>query len=160
MFGLTEAELDSLPESMQVPKRGGIVRQRPDPLRADYLMLQDLAEVVLIRENLGKRPIYFTWSDGGYPDQTLGPERLPRHPGHGPEADADAGPAHRDGALVTTRARPMDYPRTDNLLWNVYHWKTATRPRPRGWVDPPSASILQLYCGGLRRIGAGVRAGG
>ena len=27
----------------------------------------------------------------------------------------------------------------------MYHWQTATRARPRGWVDPPSASILQLY---------------
>jgi hypothetical protein len=31
------------------------------------------------------------------------------------------------------------------LLWDVYHWKSAARERPRGWVDPPSASILQLY---------------
>ena len=35
-------------------------------------MLQDLATIFLIRDNMGKRPIYFSWSDGGYPDQTLG----------------------------------------------------------------------------------------
>ena len=39
----------------------------------------------------------------------------------------------------------VDLPRTRALLWDVYHWQTATRERPLGWVDPPSGSILQLY---------------
>jgi hypothetical protein len=39
----------------------------------------------------------------------------------------------------------LDLPRTEKLLWDVYHWKSAARPRPRGWVDQPSGSILQLY---------------
>jgi hypothetical protein len=39
----------------------------------------------------------------------------------------------------------LDLPRTRNLLWDVYHWKSASRERPRGWVDLPSGSILQLY---------------
>ena len=39
----------------------------------------------------------------------------------------------------------LDLPRTQALLWDVYHWQTATRERPAGWVDPPSGSILQLY---------------
>jgi hypothetical protein len=39
----------------------------------------------------------------------------------------------------------VDLPRTRALLWDVYHWSTATRERPAGWVDPPSGSILQLY---------------
>jgi hypothetical protein len=30
-------------------------------------------------------------------------------------------------------------------LWETYRWPTATRARPRGWVDVPSASILQVY---------------
>jgi hypothetical protein len=34
---------------------------------------------------------------------------------------------------------------TDHLLWDVYHYDAAARKRPRGWVDPPSASILQIY---------------
>ena len=44
--------------------------------------------------------------------------------------------------------------RSSSLLWDVYHWKTATRDRPFGWVDPPSGSILQLYAvvyGGVAR---------
>ena len=38
----------------------------------EYLLLQDLATIFLIRDNAGKRPVFFSWSDGGYPDQTLG----------------------------------------------------------------------------------------
>ena len=72
-FSLTEAQLDSLPEAMQVPAKGGVAF---DSLKIrfgqDVLLLQDLATIFLIRDNLGKRPIYFSWSDGGYPDQTLG----------------------------------------------------------------------------------------
>ena len=39
----------------------------------------------------------------------------------------------------------INIPRTQELLWNVYHWQSASKARPHGWVDPPSASILQLY---------------
>ena len=73
MFSLTPAQLDSLPEAMQVPENGGVTF---DSLKIafgqDILMLQDLATIFLIRDNMGKRPIFFSWSDGGYPDQTLG----------------------------------------------------------------------------------------
>jgi hypothetical protein len=49
----------------------------------------------------------------------------------------------------------LDVPRTRALLKDVYHWQTATRERPFGWVDPPSGSILQLYSvvyGGAARV--------
>ena len=67
------AEVDSLPEAMQVPENGGIAF---DSLQIrfgqDVLLRQDLATIFLIRDNMGQRPIFFSWSDGGYPDQTLG----------------------------------------------------------------------------------------
>ena len=73
VLSLTEAEVDSLPEAMQVPAKGGV---RFDSLQLsfgqDVLLRQDLATIFLIRDNIGKRPIFFSWSDGGYPDQTLG----------------------------------------------------------------------------------------
>ena len=72
-LNLDIAEIDSLPEAMRVPAEGGIAF---DSLQIrfgqDVLLRQDLATVFLIRDNMGKRPIYFSWSDGGYPDQTLG----------------------------------------------------------------------------------------
>ena len=30
-------------------------------------------------------------------------------------------------------------------MWQDYHWQSAARQRPFGWIDPPSGSILQLY---------------
>jgi len=50
-----------------------------------------------------------------------------------------------DSIVLSQGLGYLDVPRTDRLLWNVYHWRTATRERPYGWVDPPSGSILQLY---------------
>jgi len=38
----------------------------------------------------------------------------------------------------------MDLDRTKALL-NSYRWQSTARPRRRGWVDPPSQSILELY---------------
>ena len=65
--------MDSLPEAIAVKQGSGL---RVDSLviafGQDYLTLQDIATVALIRDNLGKRPIYFSWSDGNYPDGTLG----------------------------------------------------------------------------------------
>ena len=39
----------------------------------------------------------------------------------------------------------VDVDRTRALLFGTYHPEAAARSRPFGWVDVPSASILQLY---------------
>jgi hypothetical protein len=145
VFSLNEAQLDSLPEAMRVPEQGGVTF---DSLRVafgeDVLLLQDLATIFLIRDNMGKRPIYFSWSDGGYPDQTLGlspylvsqgfvRKLMPRRV------------VPNDSIVQSQSLGYLDMPRTKELLWDVYHWKSAARNRPRGWVDAPSGSILQLY---------------
>ena len=69
---LTEAQIDSLPEVSRVPKNAGV---KFDSLQAafgqEYLELKDLATLFMIRDNIGLRPIYFSWSDAGYPDQTF-----------------------------------------------------------------------------------------
>ena len=154
-LALTQAEVDSLPEAMQVPKSGGIAF---DSLQIrfgqDVLLRQDLASIFLIRDNQGKRPIFFSWSDGGYPDQTLGLSPYLVSQGFVRK-------------LMPTPVRPtetvqlspglgyVDVPRTRTLLAGVYHWQTATRERPFGWVDAPSGSILQLYSvvyGGSARV--------
>lgn len=111
----------------------------------DYLLLQDLAVVALIRQNLGKRPIYFSWSDGGYPDQTFGLGRYLVTQGMVRKLMEQPVTTVSDSLVDNPVLGLMDFPRTENLLWNVYHWKAIARPRPRGWVDPPSSSILQLY---------------
>jgi hypothetical protein len=145
VFSLTEAQLDSLPEAMQVPSQGGVAF---DSLRIDFgqdvLMLQDLATIFLIRDNLGKRPVYFSWSDGGYPDQTLG--LSPYLVSQGFVRKLMPKPVvPNDSIVMNPSLGYVDVPRTRKLLWDVYHWRSAARERPRGWVDQPSGSILQLY---------------
>ncbi len=145
VFSLSLAELDSLPEAMQVPAEGGISF---DSLRIkfgqDVLLRQDLATIFLIRDNMGKRPIFFSWSDGGYPDQTLG--LTPYLVSHGFVRELEPRPVTAsDSVKLSPGLGYLNLPRTEKLLQDVYHWKTASRDRPRGWVDQPSGSILQLY---------------
>jgi hypothetical protein len=145
VFSLTEAQLDSLPEAMRVPEQGGVAF---DSLKLsfgqDVLMLQDLATIFLIRDNLGKRPVFFSWSDGGYPDQTLG--LSPYLVSQGFVRKLMPKPVvPNDSIVLNPSLGYLDLPRTEKLLWDVYHWRSAARQRPRGWVDPPSGSILQLY---------------
>jgi hypothetical protein len=138
-------EIDSLPEAMRVPPEGGIAF---DSLQIrfgqDVLLRQDLATIFLIRDNLGRRPIYFSWSDGGYPDQTLGlsgylvSQGLVRKLLPVPAQESDS-------VALSPGLGYLNVPRTKALLWDVYQWRSATRDRPRGWVDQPSGSILQLY---------------
>jgi hypothetical protein len=142
---LSQAEVDSLPEAMQVPANGGITF---DSLQVrfgqDVLLRQDLATIFLIRDNMGKRPVFFSWSDGGYPDQTLGLSAYLVT--HGFVRKLMPTPvAASDSVVLSTGLGYLNLPRTKALLWDVYHWQTATRNRPRGWVDQPSGSILQLY---------------
>jgi hypothetical protein len=145
VFSLNELQLDSLPEAMQVPANGGVAF---DSLKIsfgqDYLVLQDLATIFLIRDNLGKRPIFFSWSDGGYPDQTLA--LSPYLVSQGFVRKLMPRPVVANDSIVLSPSLGfLDLPRTKALLWDVYHWQAAARERPRGWVDRPSGSILQLY---------------
>jgi hypothetical protein len=145
VFSLSEAQLDSLPEAMRVPSSGGVSF---DSLRIsfgqDVLLLQDLATIFLIRDNLGKRPVYFSLSDGGYPDQTLGLSPYLVAQGFVRKLMPEPVVAS-DSIVLNPSLGYLDLPRTRKLLWDVYHWQSATRDRPRGWVDQPSGSILQLY---------------
>ena len=138
-------QIDSLPEAMRVPPEGGIAF---DSLQIkfgqDVLLRQDLATIFLIRDNLGKRPVFFSWSDGGYPDQTFG--LSPYLVSQGFVRKLMPTPVNANDSIVLSPGLGyVDLPRTKKLMWDVYHWPTATRERPAGWVDPPSGSILQLY---------------
>jgi transmembrane protein TMEM260 (protein O-mannosyltransferase) len=142
---LKMAEVDSLPEAMQVPAKGGVAL---DSIQVrfgqDVLLRQDLATIFLIRDNMGVRPLYFSWSDGGYPDQTLG--LSPYLVSQGFVRKLNPTTVQPNDSIVLSQGLGyLDQPRSNSLLWEVYHWRTATRARPYGWVDPPSGSILQLY---------------
>jgi transmembrane protein TMEM260 (protein O-mannosyltransferase) len=152
---LSMSEVDSLPEAMQVPAKGGVALDSIQiRFGQDVLLRQDLATIFLIRDNMGVRPIYFSWSDGGYPDQTLG--LSPYLVSQGFVRKLMPAPVQpKDSIVLSQGLGYLHLSRSSSLLWDVYHWKTATRPRPYGWVDPPSGSILQLYSvvyGGVARV--------
>jgi hypothetical protein len=130
---------------MQVPdKRGLAFDSLHIEFGQDVLMLQDLATILLIRDNLKQRPVFFSWSDGGYPDQTLGLSPYLVSQGFVRKLMPKPVVAN-DSIVLNPTLGYLDLPRTEQLLWDVYHWKSAARDRPRGWVDQPSGSILQLY---------------
>jgi hypothetical protein len=162
---LSEHEVDSLPEAMRVPEKGGLqIDSVTIAFGQDYLLLQDLATIFLIKENLGKRAIYFSLSDGGYPDQTLGLSAYLVGQGMVRKLMPKA-VVPNDSIVLSAGLGYVDLPRTEQLLWSVYHWQAAARDRPRGWVDLPSSSILSLYAivyagtaDALRRKGDSVTA--
>jgi hypothetical protein len=146
VFGFTVEQLDSLPDYMQVERGSGVqVDSVTIRFGENVLFLSDLAVLALIRQNLGKRPIYFSWSAGSYPDQALGLTPYLVTEGMVRRLNDRALEVVPDSIVDNPVLGPVDLPRTDQLLWNTYHWQAIARPRPQGWVDPPSASILQLY---------------
>src|SRR4029077_6577441 len=65
--GLSLNGLDSVPEAMRVQEKAGIqVDSVTIAFGQDYLLLQDLATIFLINQNLGERPSFFRASYGGY----------------------------------------------------------------------------------------------
>jgi hypothetical protein len=145
VLSLRPEEIDSLPEAMRAPPEGGIAFDGIQmKFGQDILLRQDLATIFLIRDNLGKRPIYFSWSDGGYPDQTLGLSPYLVSQGFVRKLWPEPVAAN-DSITLTPGLGYLNLPRNRALLWDVYHWKSAARDRPHGWVDQPSGSILQLY---------------
>jgi hypothetical protein len=143
VFDESAATLDSLPDAMQSPKDSIQLGTVWVKIGTQTILKADVATLFLIKDNLGKRPIYFSWSDGGYPDQTLGigdylvttglVRRLMPHP------------VVASGPVVNSPMGFVDVPRTRELLFGVYHPEAAAHDRPLGWFDPPSGSILQLY---------------
>jgi VanZ family protein len=145
-FTLTEEELDQLPEISRAPTQNilaigdSLELELTDP----FLRRSDLAIILLIRDNLGRRPIYFAWSAAAWPDQTLG--LTPWLVSEGFARRLNPSPVEPGGNIVLSPGMGfVDVERSRRLMFEQYDWRSAARPRPRGWVDIPSATILQLY---------------
>jgi hypothetical protein len=145
VVNLTEQELNELPEVQIIPPRSGIrFGDLSLAFGRDTLVLSDLMTVFLIRDNIGKRPIYFAWSDGGYPDQLLQATEYLLTTGLVRKLNPTRLVA--DSNIVINRGLGyIDQKRTKQLLFETYNYNAASRARPRGWVDRPSQSILALY---------------
>jgi hypothetical protein len=143
-FSLSDAQLDALPEVYPVTRRSGFqVDSLAIVLQPTELLRSDLATLQLIKDNLGKRPIYFSRTTGGYADDMgftpyLVTEGLVRKLMPAP---VHAGP----GLVFDRRLGWMDLDRTRSLLFDVYHSASVARNRPLGWVDRPSESMLIVY---------------
>jgi hypothetical protein len=147
VLSLSEQEIEELPEAQILPPNSGV---RYDSLQLalgrDTLLLSDLVAIFLIRDNIGKRPLYFAWSAGPYADQMfnltpyLTSEGLVRrlHP-------RPLNPGPGDSVQLNRSMGYLNIPRTRDLLFGTYRYQSAAVARPRGWVDRPSQSILTLY---------------
>jgi hypothetical protein len=141
---MTEKEISEFPEAQVLPHNSGVKFGDLQLALRDTLMLSDLMTIFLIRDNIGKRPIYFAWSDGGYPDQLMNAtaylttEGLVRR--LNPKLVEPAG-----NIVISRNLGLVDTMMTRKLLFDTYNYAAASRIRPRGWVDRPSQSILSLY---------------
>ncbi len=158
---LSEKEINEMPEAQMVPANSGVKLGEVQISfgQDSILYLSDLMSIFLIKDNLGKRPIYFAWSDADFPDRTLGLS------GHmltqGLVRKLNPTPLEPKAGVVLNRGLGfVDLPRTRDLLFNVYRFDAASRLRPRGWVDRPSQSILGLYSVVYGLVGPSFQASG
>jgi hypothetical protein len=136
----------------------GPIRVTLDPraLGRPFLGRSDLAVIQIIKDQLGRRPIYFSSSTASIPDQLgLGPylvnEGLVRRLMPAPvTATADIRPVEGRGFV--------NVPRLRSLAFDVYRGGEASaRPRARGWVDAPSQNSLFGYALVYDTIAAALR---
>jgi hypothetical protein len=144
VFSSTEAELDTLPEMIEVQQGAGL---QLDSLALRFgqpvLFLPDVAVLLLIRDNLGHRPIYFSWSASDYPDRTWGLTSYLATGGLVRRLEPVA-IMPGDSLILSEGLGYMDLPRTRALL-DSYRWREIARPRRYGWVDIPSQTMPNLY---------------
>jgi hypothetical protein len=132
------------------------VKLDPSALGRPYLDRSELAVLQIIKDQLGKRPIYFSTSTGSTADllglsSYLVGEGLVRHLMPAPVVANDS------IRLIEGRGF-INVPRTKRLAFDVYvGGKSAARRRPRGWVDLPSQNSLIGYVFVYDTIAAALR---
>src|SRR6266550_2643255 len=153
LMTLTDAQIDMLEQfyvldQARTAKLGSgadTVRVTMDPqmLGRPYLERADVIVLQVIKDQLGKRPVYFSRTVGLYGDQFGFTSHLE---GHGfARALREQEIAASDSIKGIQSLGYVNVPRTTRLLFDVYHTDAAARTRPRGWVDKPSEGILSLY---------------
>jgi hypothetical protein len=115
----------------------------PQLLGRPYLERADVVVLQVIKDQIGKRPIYFSRTVGLYGDQFGFTGRLEGHGFARLLREHELVPS--DSIKGIQSLGYVNVPRTTALMFEVYHADAAARPRPRGWVDKPSEGILSLY---------------
>jgi len=116
----------------------------PQVLGRPYLDRSELALLQIIKDQVGRRPIYFSASTGSTAEQ-LGLSRYVV--GQGLVRRLMPAPVVASDSIRLVEGRGfVDVPRARTLAFDVYHGgEAAARPRPRGWVDAPSQNSLLGY---------------
>jgi hypothetical protein len=115
----------------------------PQVLGRPYVERADVAVLQIIKDQLGKRPIYFSRTVGLYADQMGLTSRLEGHGFARALRVKEIQPS--DSIKALPQLGYVNIPRSTRLLFEVYHSDAAARDRPRGWVDEPSIGILTTY---------------
>lgn len=115
----------------------------PEVMGRQYLERADVAVLQIIKDHLGKRPVYFSRTVGDYGERFGFGKNLE---GHGFARVLRVQPVTASDSVESVSLLGfVNIPRTTALLFDVYHASSATHPRPRGWVDRPSEGILTTY---------------
>jgi Protein of unknown function (DUF2723) len=151
VFAETLAELDSIPQWTQLsPGTTMVAGDLTMHFSGNLASRSDLVTALLIHDNLGKRPIFFAITAATFPEQVLGLTGHMVTQGMVRKVMADS--VRAGGEITGSEYLGMvDMARTRTLMFEVYHTDTATRQRPGGWYDPPSADMLDTY---MRLYGA------
>ncbi len=147
-LNLTLAQADSVPLYMQLDSamvfRQGTIEAiiNPQNLNQGVLERADILTLFMIRDNWGKRPIYFSRTSGSYPGQLglgeymltqgLARKLLPTPP----TISKDTVPVQGEGAIDVNRSME---------LWNTVFMGQKSIIARGDWVDKPSAGIPALY---------------
>ena len=108
-----------------------------------YLERADVVVLEAIRDQLGKRPIYFSRTVGTYADDF---GLTPYLEGNGFARALRPGVLQASDSVVALPGLGwVNLTRTKALAFDVYNAGAAARQRPRGWVDKPSEGILVTY---------------
>ncbi|HEV8395585.1 MAG TPA: DUF2723 domain-containing protein [Gemmatimonadales bacterium] len=153
LMTLTDQQLETLEQYYVIEeKRTALLGTGADTVRVTidpqmmgrpYLERADIIVLQVIKDQLGKRPIYFSRTVGLYADQFGFTSHLE---GHGfARVLRERALAPSDSIKGIQSLGYVNVPRTTRLMFDVYHADAAARPRPRGWVDKPSEGILSLY---------------
>jgi len=131
-------------EQKQYVNLGGVgMTLDPQQLGRQYLERADVIVLQAIKDQIGKRPIYYSRTVGPYADQFGLSGYLE---GHGFARKLRQQPlAQSDSIKLMSVFGFVNLPRTEALAFGVYHAASAARHRPRGWVDRPSEGILATY---------------
>jgi hypothetical protein len=149
LLAFSDAQLDGLQPVYFLEKKstvnlGGVgVTLDPAQLNRQYLEKADIVVLEAIKDEMGKRPIYFSRTVGPYADEFGLTESLE---GQGFVRKLHQDPlAESDSVKAVPGLGFVNVPRTEALAFQVYHADAASRNRPRGWVDKPSEGILATY---------------